>query len=1178
MPREVITTEGNGPFAMKTDLGWGVVGLMSSDPNEFELSSQSGSRIVLKSSTREVLQPCEVAQLFVQDDNSVFGKGLSVDDSKFLQIMDKGICVNEGQYQMPLPLRDPSVSMENNKSLAWKRLKSLVKRFEKDSEYYGHYVNFMEEIFAAGYAERVPSSELAPETPCYYLAHHGVYNPAKPGKVRVVMDASAKYHGKSLNDYLFTGPDMINGLLGVLWRFRKEKDAVTCDIKGMFQQFKVSPEHRNFLRFMWFENNDYNGNVVTYRSTVHLFGLASSPAVANYGLKRAASDQVSNFGPEVINFIHRDFYVDDGLTSVPSESDAIHLIKSSIELCANSGLTLHKFVSNSRRVIDSIDPVYRADKIKDVNLDHVQLPVERALGVSWCIESDALKFRVVVKEHPFTRRGLLSTVCSIFDPLGLIAPVVLQGKLLLQSMCKDKLDWDEPLPDHLKSSWQRWLDGLPALESLAVPRCYKPNDFGAVSSCELHHFSDACCSGLGQCTYLKLIDTDGKIHCSLVMAKARVAPVKSITIPRLELNAAVLSVTVSEMLNKELSYETISNFYWTDSKIVLGFLANESKRFHIFVANRVQVIHDASDPQQWHHVSTKLNPADLASRGCTGGEIEGSNWLRGPSFLWKASAEAGDPGPYNLLEEDESIVEIRKVCLASLESNEVPVEFLPVKYSSWLHAKRVIAICIRFVENLKGKMCCPMSVSDLQGAELYLVKQTQKDCFTQELKDLVSMTSVVKHKSSIAQLDPFIDEVGLLRVGGRIRNGTFPLELKHPLILPRNHFVSELVVRHGHETVGHAGKGMTVNAVRTMGFWVVGLTSLVSSMIHKCSFCRKQRGALLNQKMSDLPQDRLDDQVPPFTHIGVDYFGPFYIREGRKELKRYGVLFTCLVVRAVHIETAQSLDTDSFINALRRFLSIRGPIRTLRCDRGTNFIGAIRALTDSVSHIDESEVTKFLSSLNCDYVTNFPSASHQGGAWERQIRSVRNTFNSLLSAQGTQLNDEALRTLMYEAANIINSRPLTVEDLNDPTSLIPITPNHLIQMKSSIVLPPPGEFDTPDVYSKKRWKRVQYMVNQFWQRWRKAYLNQLQNRAKWQRNQRDLQVGDVVIISDESIPRSQWKLGRVFQVYPGSDGKVRKVKLLVGDPGLIDNGKRTKQSKFLDRPIHKLVLLVESEQ
>ena len=293
--------------------------------------------------------------------------------------------------------------------------------------------------------------------------------------------------------------------------------------------------------------------------------------------------------------------------------------------------------------------------------------------------------------------------------------------------------------------------------------------------------------------------------------------------------------------------------------------------------------------------------------------------------------------------------------------------------------------------------------------------------------------------------------------------------------------------------------------------------------------------------MSNLPEERTEP-APAFTHVAVDYFGPFFIKEGRREVKRYGVLFTCLSSRAVHIETAISLDTDSFINALRRFLSLRGPMRTLRSDRGTNIVGGIKQLQEATRfEIDDDAISKFLLSNKCDYLLNVPNASHQGGVWERQIRSIRNVLNPLLHNQGHQLNDEGFRTLMMEVANIVNSRPLTVTNLNDPCSSQPLTPNQLLTMKSSIVLPPPGNFQNADIYSKRLWRRVQHLADEFWQRWRKEFLLQLNSRSKLCKEKRNFKVNDIVLLIDDSLPRCFWKLAKVSEVYPNKDGLVRKV-------------------------------------
>jgi hypothetical protein len=327
--------------------------------------------------------------------------------------------------------------------------------------------------------------------------------------------------------------------------------------------------------------------------------------------------------------------------------------------------------------------------------------------------------------------------------------------------------------------------------------------------------------------------------------------------------------------------------------------------------------------------------------------------------------------------------------------------------------------------------------------------------------------------------------------------------------------------------------------------------------------------------MSDLPQERFDSG-PPFTHVGVDCFGPFFITERRKEMKRYGMLFTCLVSRAIHIESVQSMDSDSFINALRRFVSLRGPIRSLRCDQGTNFMGGIRQLKSHVNPVTDDKVKQFLLDNDCDFIVNAPHASHQGGIWERQIRSARSVLSTLLASEGHQLDDEGLRTVMYEVTSIVNSRPLT--STGDVTSSLPLSPNMLLTMKSNVVLPPPGDFSDADKYCRKRWRRVQYIANTFWERWRKEFICQLQQRQKWYRPKRNFKVGDIVLVIDETLPRSQWKLGKITEVITGSDQNVRKVKFIQGDPAYGSKKSKNVSLKTFERPVHKLVLILEADK
>ena len=227
-----------------------------------------------------------------------------------------------------------------------------------------------------------------------------------------------------------------------------------CDTEQMFHQFKVNTEDRNYLRFLWWQDGNYWNDPIEMRMCVHLFGAASSPGCANFGLKQVANDNEAEFGSSVASFLRHDFYVDDGLKSLPSDSEAIDMICKTKDMCSKGGLHLHKFISNSKSVIEQINPEDRAKGIKDLDLLQDKLPVERAIGIQWCVESDTFQFRLVLNDRPLTRRGILPTINSVYDPLGFLAQVLLIGKQILQCMCREQADWDTPLPEELKQRWE----------------------------------------------------------------------------------------------------------------------------------------------------------------------------------------------------------------------------------------------------------------------------------------------------------------------------------------------------------------------------------------------------------------------------------------------------------------------------------------------------------------------------------------------------------------------------------------------------------------------------------------------------------------------------------------------------------------------------------------------------
>ena len=496
-------------------------------------------------------------------------------------------------------------------------------------------------------------------------------------------------------------------------------------------------------------------------------------------------------------------------------------------------------------------------------------------------------------------------------------PIIAGRKGDITGALPPELGLGRPNPRRRKDEMDELESRTDATPKHRHPRCYKPEGFGRIVRKELHHFSDASVKGYGQCSYLRLIDEHQKIHCTFVMGKSRVAPLKPVTIPRLELTAAVCSARVSQQIRRELQkYHVDIEYYWTDSKVVLGYISNESRRFHVFVSNRVQEIQDSTDVTQWRYVESKENPADEASRGVKARELGESRWIRGPNFLWDEESKwpNGDLENVSLPQDDP---EMKKSVVTTTATSEVSFPDLDKRiesFSDWCRAKRAVALCRKYVRKLKTRINgggvqepTEINVVDLEAAGKLIVQAIQVRAFSEEMTTLKGNEGRenqrdLKLSSKIAKLNPFLDDDGILRVGGRLKNADLPYGVKYPMILPRSSHVSSLIIRHFHERTAHQGKGMTFNEVRSNGFWVVGGSSEVSSAIHQCVKCRRLRGAVVEQKMSDLPQERLE-RCPLFTYCTVDYLGPSVLTEGRKSSTRYGVLFTCMASRAVHLET-----------------------------------------------------------------------------------------------------------------------------------------------------------------------------------------------------------------------------------------------------------------------------------
>nr|XP_021331373.1 uncharacterized protein LOC110439581 [Danio rerio] len=1191
--RQQVNGPNNAPFAQRLDLGWVVIGEVCLG-NVHKPTVNTFKTNVLETGRHSIFQPCtSFMQVREKQQSSVFKKATemtlgqtvfcktehdnkpapSVEDTTFLKIMDTNVFRNESNsWVAPLPFREPRQRLPNNKEQAINRFSSLQRTLKRKPEMQQQYVEFMEKIFTNGHAEVAPP--LKEEDECWYLPTFGVYHPQKPNQIRVVFDSSACYSGVSLNDVLLTGPDLNNSLVGVLLRFQKERVAILADIQQMFHCFLVRDDHRNFLRFLWYKDNDVNKEIIEYRMNVHVFGNRPSPAVAIYGLRRAIREGAKDHGEDTIKFVERHFYVDDGVVSVPSEAEAIDLLQRTQASLAESNLRLHKFASNSQIVMEAFPPEDCAPVIKDLDLSGETSPTQRSLGLLWEISTDTFTYSTSTTTKPFTRRGVLSTVNSVFDPLGLLAPVTIQGRALLRELTSESADWDTSLPEVKLNKWVAWRSSLQELEKLHVSRTYTKTSLTEAVHTELCVFSDASTKAIGAVAYLKVLQKDGQVEVGFVMGKAKLAPLSEPTIPRLELCAAVLAVEMADLIKDELDLELNDIKFFTDSKVVLGYIYNESKRFYVYVHNRVQRIRQSSRPEQWHYVRTEENPADHASRSLPASCLAQTSWFTGPSFLRQPPAEKTKSSKMFELIEPENDAEIRpqiQTCATYLEeAGLISTRFQ--RFSTFTSLVRGLAFLVHVAKSFKhsyqnskckGWHRCdlPRTPDEMGQARNVVLKATQKAAFAKELSALLADQPVSKN-SRLRKLNPIM-EGNFICVGGRLKHSDISTAEKNPIILPKESHTSLLLIRHHHEQVKHQGHHLTEGAIRAAGLWILGAKSLINSVLHKCITCRKLRGKFEEQHMADLPSERLKI-CPPFTYVGLDVFGPWSVttrrtRGGQAESKRWAIMFGCMSSRAVHIEVIESMDASSCINALRRFFALRGPAKQLRSDCGTNFVGACKELGM------DKMVQRYLSEQGCNWEFNPPHSSHMGGSWERLIGIARRILDSMFLQLKARLTHEVLCTLLAEVTAIINARPLLPVSA-DPQQPFILSPSVLLTQKTGVP-PPPGDFSDKDLYT-KQWRQVQALANQFWTRWSREYLPCLQHRPKWTVPRRNLQVGDLVLLRDKQIARNCWPMARVSAVFPGKDGYVRKVEVSTTDQGNI---------KTFLRPISEVVLLLPKD-
>ena len=1161
------------PFVHDTPLGWALVGpcclneSSSSSPKALSTSVSSDCQHYLVSPNHNIPRiphlP-ESNEIFVEKCDDEF-PGTSSEDRDFMRIVSAGVRTDEdNSIEIPVPVKSDAIIPDNMAAVCI-RSKNTLNRIKRDPEKASKCTEIMQKYLDHGHVEEVHPSMKAPAS-VYYIPVFPVYN-SKTGKMRLVFDSSAKYRGTSLNDCLLQGPDAANRLIGVLLRFRRKAVGFTADIECMFHSFRVPEEQSDMLRFFWWKNNNFDEELTVYRARVHVFGNRSSPAIATFGLRYTTHNSENDCLAKKL--IHENFYVDDLLGSEDNPEEAITALDSTISLLSRYNIRLHKIAATDSEVSQAFPESERVQKVESVNIEHSES--HSALGISWNIPEDRLQLNVSVPEKAFTKRGVLSVNGSLYDPLGLASPVALKGRLLQRKIFENQKsedsstsDLDLPLPPDLKNQWSEYLDVLRRTNSISIPRCYHARGFQATVF-EIHVFADASCEAIGYIIFLRELDNIGNISVSFVFANSKVSPRSATSIPRLELCAATDACKSATYIISELKMPISKIVYYSDSLVVLGYLRNKEKRFSRYVTARVETIQRLSNVDQWTYVSSTENPADIASRAHDPSQLLETNWFEGPKFLRTSDA---DPSPVQIPSPDvlpEEMLSAKVLQTKKRVINPIISQLVTRTYS-WKKILGTVTVLFLFMHKLRKKSISYEEAN--QQAMKFIIKEVQSEAFPEVFKSASSGDTLPKD-DKLASLAPFVDRDNIIRVGGRLQNSNLPYAEKHPILLPHDHAITSAIIRHFHDLKQHQGRHITAGGIREAGLHVLKQSKAVRSIINSCVMCKRFRGRLQVQQMAELPEGRLEC-TPPFTYTGLDVFGPYHIYHGpatRKtstSRKTWVLLCTCMYSRAVHLETLSSLDTATLRLALRRFIALRGNVRHLISDHGSNFKGASNQMEKA---IDLDSLKKEITSENIVWDFIPPAASHAAGVWERKIGSIKNVFNAAIKQLGTRLlTRDEFETLLQEAGAIVNQTPLA-EISSDPNDPLPVTPYALLTLRDEPVSSPLDSTNKDLLsYGKARWRRVQYLADQFWSRWKADYISTLQTRTKWKKKTKNLKENDIVLIKQTSH-RNAWPMGRVIKCNVSKDGLIRSVVLALRP--LHDGVPRT-----FERSIHDLVLLV----
>ena len=1016
---------------------------------------------------------------------------------------DNTVRYQGGKYWVRLPWKQNHPPLPNNYKLCLARTRYTHHKLKSTPEQLDKFGQILSNQLESGFIEEVPNAVVSSNT--HYLPQLTVSKDSKTTPIRIVYDCSAKSNSKSisLNDCLYTGPSLVEDLPKVLLKFRLNKWAFSADISKAFLRIGLQEVDRDYTRFIWpKEPFRFEEPLITYRFKSVLFGSTSSPfllqATLNYHLAHNYPDN------KYAEIIRESLYVDNLQGVVSDEQTLLEIYRQINYILNQASMPLQEWCSNS----EALNQIIKLDYPTET----VDLTV-KVLGLCWNRVTDYLSSKPVTWTKVTTKRHLMSNCGKIYDPLGLICPVTVQFRQIMQQAWSLHLEWDENLPVSIVKQWDSLVKQTQGIETLCYPRMVCERE----ENCELHVFSDASPKSYGAVSYIMKKGENPKI----LMAKARVAPLKPKTLPQLELTAVLIASKLAKYINDTLEIQITETHIWSDSEIAIQWILNGKSKI-VYVRNRVAQIKETTPHAIIHYINTKDNPADYITRGMSVEKLRGNKlWLQGPEWI----------NNRNLWPEQK----FEQILTCPVVDTHLEPLIECSRYSTLSKLLRVTKTV--FAAANKFRRDTVEEVSELK----FLIRMIQKTELPLEYEYLVTKKGTIPDK--VKSLRLFLKE-GIIRSSGRIENAELPFETKNPILLPKKHALTTLIIERCHSAVLHGGVGETLCKVREK-FWVPQARQIIKTILNRCYVCKRLEGHRFPLPPSPpLPIERVTNSIP-FEITGVDYTGAITLKTGDYNSKVYVCLFTCANTRAIHLELAEDLSAETFLILFRRFVARRSCPKIMISDNATNF----RASSEVLCKLSQDPLIKrHFEDYNIIWKFIPPRSPWYGGFYERLIGIVKGCLRKVLFQR--KINLPELHTLLVEIEARVNNRPLTYQT-DSQSQLEPLTPAHLLYGHKIDLFPihlegaPTTESFTHDSLNKKQ-KCLNRVLDKWQKTWKNDYLTSLRER-KPPRGQNSpfkqkIKVGDVVIIHSEGN-REDWPLGKIIEVYPDDKGDIRVVKL-----------------------------------